>query len=355
MRVLPSFASVGLVLVAASGGGCGSKQQAGYTNDNTFGQDGGGAGRGDAACAGVTEQGKSTPLNLFIMFDKSSSQVGDKWDAAKAGLAAFVNDPKSAGIRVALGFFPRPADATPACDQNAYATPRVPFDALPQNAQPITNAIGAETPDGVDTPIYPALGGAILGALSQAKSRPGESGAVLMVTDGEPTGPAPTCGGVNPEDPAEIGKLAQAGVGSSPSVRTFVIGFPGVSSQIANQIAAAGGTQQAFIVAGTNIQQDFQNALDQVRGNALPCDYTLPDKLADKSFAYDKVNVIYTKLGAPTGETIPQSAGCAGDGWEYDNPKDPTRIILCGGTCARIKADGGGSVQVLLGCDTVVR
>jgi hypothetical protein len=228
---------------------------------------------------------------------------------------------------------------------------------LPQNGAPISQAIAQETPDGVDTPIYPALGGAILGALSEAKARPGEAGAVLLITDGEPTGPAPTCGGVNPEDPGEIGKLAQAGVASSPSVRTFVIGLPGVSSNIANQIAVAGGTHQAYLVAGTNIQNEFQKALDQVRGNALPCDYVLPPKLADKSFAYNKVNVDYTKLGAQKPELIPQNAGCPanGEGWSYDDPHNPQRIILCPATCGRLKADGGGTVEILLGCDTVVR
>jgi hypothetical protein len=344
---------LGFLLVV---GACGSSKKTGFAGDggdDTFGQDGGSTALGDAACASVSEEGKVTPLDLFVMLDKSSSEVGTKWDATKAGLGAFLNDPKSAGIRVALGFFPRPADATPACDQKAYSVPRVPFDFLPQNATPIANAIAQETPDGIDTPIYPALGGAILGAMGQVQSRPGEAGAVLLVTDGEPSGPAPTCAGVDPQDPAQIAQLAQAGV--TNGVRTYVIGLPGVSSNIANQIAAAGGTTQALIVAGVNVQDEFQQALAQVRGNALPCDYQLPQKLADKSFAYDKVNVDYTKLGASQPETVPQSPGCAGEGWKYDDPKNPTRIILCDATCQRIKADAGGKVEILLGCDTVVR
>jgi len=104
-----------------------------------------------------------------------------------------------------------------------------------------------------------------------------------------------------------------------------------------------------------NVQDEFEKALEQVRGSALPCDYQLPQKLADKSFAYDKVNVDYTKLGATQADTVPQSPGCSGEGWRYDDPKNPTRIILCDATCARIKADQGGKVEILLGCDTVVR
>jgi hypothetical protein len=333
---------------------CGSNKKDGFIHDDSFGSDGGTGVLGDAACASVHEEGKVTPLDLFIMLDKSSSEVGTKWDASKAGLQAFVSDPHSNGVRVAIGFFPRNADATPACDQNAYATPKVPFDALPQNGGSIVSAIGQETPDGIDTPIYPALGGALLGAISEAKARPGEAGAVLLVTDGEPSGPAPTCGGVNPEDPVEIAKLAHAGVAAG--VRTFVIGLPGVSSNIANQIAAAGGTSHAYIVAGTNLQADFQDALNQVRGNALPCDYALPQKVADRTIAYDKVNVDYTKLGAQNPEVIPQNGGCPanGEGWSYDDPKNPQHIVLCPATCGRVKADGGGKVEILLGCDTIV-
>jgi hypothetical protein len=350
--VVAALAAAALLVLS-----CGSNKKDGYSNpDDSFGSDGGAFGPlGDAACASVHEEGKVTPLNLFIMLDKSSSEVGTKWDASKAGLQAFVSDPQSSGVRVAIGFFPRNPDATPACDQNAYATPRVPFDVLPQNGSPIVAAVGQETPDGVDTPIYPALGGAILGAMGEAKARPGETGAVLLVTDGEPSGPAPTCGGVNPEDPAEIAKLAQAGVGQG--VRTFVIGLPGVSSNIANQIAAAGNTSHAYIVTGTNLQSGFQDALNQVRGNALPCVYVLPQTVANRTIAYDKVNVDYTKLGAQNPEVIPQNGGCpsGAEGWSYDDPQNPQHIVLCPATCGRLKGDAGGKVEILLGCDTIVR
>lgn len=370
----PSYAlaAVALALLAA----CGASSKTGFDTSTFAGEDAGAAGPSgagapgtfsaadggeapvipdDAACAAVREAAVSTPVNLFIMFDKSSSQAGSKWEAAKAGLKAFLDEPRSAGIRAALGLFPRPIDATPSCDQAAYKTPRVPFGVLPGNAPALMAVLAAETPNGPDTPIYPALGGALLGAIAEAQARPGESAAVLLVTDGEPAGPAPRCGGVNPEDAAEIAKLAESGARFSPAVRTFVIGLPGVPPAIANQIAAAGGTQRAYIVASTSVQAEFQKALSAVRGQALPCDFVLPPKLEDKSFAYDKVNVAVTRSGAAGAETLPQSPACSGMGWRYDDPADPKRIVLCPEACAALREDFGARVDILLGCATILR
>ena len=64
----------------------------------------------DAACGAVRVQAQTFPLNLYVMLDKSASMDGPKWNAAKAGLAAFVNDARSSGIRVAINFFPRVID-----------------------------------------------------------------------------------------------------------------------------------------------------------------------------------------------------------------------------------------------------
>jgi len=318
-------------------------------------EDGGAKVSPDAACAAVHESAVSTPVNLYVMLDRSSSLAGGKWDAAKAGLEAFVSDARSAGLRVALNFFPRPIDATPRCDQNAYRAPRVPFAALPANAPSVVAALHAETPNGTDTPIYPALGGALLAAIAEAQARPGERGVVLLVTDGEPAGPAPLCGGANPEDVAEIERLAASGLAFSPSVRTFVVGLPGVPPGTANRIAAAGGTTQAHLVGTSSVQQHLVEALQRVRGESLPCEYALPPRLADRTYAYDQVNVAVTPGGG--GEVpVAHSPACAGgEGWRYDDRASPTRILLCPATCARLRTDFAAQLQILLGCATVIK
>jgi hypothetical protein len=306
----------------------------------------------DAACASVAERAIATPLNLYVMFEKSNSLVGVKWQAATAGLDGFVHDPGSVGIRVALNFFPRTPDAVPACDQNAYKAPRVPFALLPANAQAITTAVQQEQPDGFSTPIYPALGGALLSAYEQMQQRPGESGAVLIVTDGEPQGPGSDCGGVDPNQVASSESLASKAL-TQLGVHTYVIGLPGVNPTAMNRIAAAGGSGAAYLVATTNVQADFQKGLEAMRGQALPCEYTLPAKLKDKQYTYDRVNVALTSNGATA--TVPQSADCAADGWQYDDRGNPSKILLCPATCASLRADYKASIEILLGCATIIK
>lgn len=308
----------------------------------------------DAACATVTQEAISVPLNLYIMMDKSSSMVGTKWDSAKVGLTAFVNNPKFAGTRVALRFFPRDPDNTPECDQNAYKEPTVPFGALPGNAAAIVSAIEAEAPDGFTTPIYPALGGALLKGIEVAQNNPGEASAVLLVTDGLPQGPQGLCGSVNPQDPAVIADLAAAAADFNPPVFTYVIGLPGVDQSFANQVAAAGGTTEAVLVSATNVAVEFEQALSRVTGEALPCEYEVPTEVQNGEVAITSVNVLLTlNNGEPA--LLPQDPACAGgDGWRYNAPGGPTRVVLCPSTCTAIKEAEAAKIQILLGCATVV-
>lgn len=342
---------------ATAGSGGGSTSSSESAGGSIF--DGGPSDGGltpDTACAHITEKANATPLNLYIMFDKSSSMVGDKWTSAKKGLATFVKAPKSAGIRVGLRFFPRDPDAVPACDQKAYKDPTVPFGELPENADAIIAAIEAESPNGFSTPIYPALGGAILGGIEVAKNNPGEVAAVLLVTDGEPQGPAGQCAGVDPEDPAVIAELASIGAKFDPPVRTYVIGLPGVNQAVANQIASAGDSKEAILVANVNVEAEFEKALEKVLGKALPCEYLLSEQVVTGEVAPNKVNIQITSSasGSPESHVLPQNQACDGPGWTYDDPIEPSLIVLCPATCADIKADLTAKIDILLGCETEV-
>lgn len=303
----------------------------------------------DAACAKLTQEAVAAPLNLYIAFDKSQSMLtGGKWDAAKAGLIGFLNDPNSTGIRVALNFFPLPNEST--CDQFAYKEPVVPFGELPMHASVVEAALTAQNADGFSTPIYPALGGAILKGIEVAQQNPGETSAVLLITDGAPQGPAPMCGAVNPEDPQVIADLAATGLNFKPSVRTFVVGLPGVNQTFANLVAAAGGTDQGIFVGAANVQTEFQNALSKVRGQALPCEYEIP---ADGKADPTSVNVLLSLNGSAEA-ILPQDAKCTAQGWKYDNAANPTRIIFCDQSCQSLKKSSNSKVQILVGCQTQV-
>lgn len=333
---------------------------AGGTGGSLFGGEGGtGAGGTDKdaapdnTCGYTTEKADTHPVTLYILVDKSSSMTGFKWDAAKAGITAFVNDAASAGLGVGLRFFPRPPDGTPVCDQKAYQTPEVPFGVLPDNAQPIIDALAAATPNGFDTPVYPALGGGILAGIDIAANDPDRRTAVLLVTDGKPVGPAATCGGVDPEDTTVIANLAKTGAEFNPPVATYVIGLPGVDQTFANAVAAAGGTDSAILIGNVNVEESFKQALDKVRGDALPCDYAIPETVTDGQFEVTEVNVVLTYSGKePT--FVPQVKTC-GEGWKYDDPANPKRIVLCPATCDKLHADFGAKIEIALGCETIIK
>jgi hypothetical protein len=81
---------------------------------------------GFEACAADRQRGKLAPLDLVLMQDVSGSMWGytsgttTKWTAIKAALAAFMNDPQSAGIGLGVQFFPLFEDGVPnACSSHA--------------------------------------------------------------------------------------------------------------------------------------------------------------------------------------------------------------------------------------------
>jgi hypothetical protein len=67
------------------------------------------------------------------------------------------------------------------------------------------------------------------------------------------------------------------------------------------------------------------------------------------------INVNYTPSSGKTA-TLPQVSGeasCAATaGWYYDNPVNPSRIILCKSTCDNVTNDPMASLEILLGCPT---
>ncbi len=307
----------------------------------------------DAACGLVTERAQAFPLNLYVMLDKSNSMAGYKWDAIKDGITAFVNDADSAGLNVALNFFPRSGPAS--CDQSLFKEPPVAFGQLPGHAQTLIDAVNGEAPNGLGTTTYPALGGAILKGIENGQNDSTTKNAVLLVTDGNPqwpTQPPPMCGSDNPESTQDIAGLAAAGYGFDPSVTTFVVGLDGVQTSFANAVASAGGSGQAILISSTNAAQEFKDALKKVRGQALPCEYTLPTDVEEGKISYDEVNVIFTP-GGGSQQTLLQTDDCnSGGGWYYDDPSMPTQILLCPSACEQVKADFEAGLDILLGCKT---
>lgn len=336
----------GVIVGACDAGGDTTSSSSGQGGIN-LGSGGGGGLDPDAACAKFEEQAVSKPVNLYVVFDKSSSMAGNKWDSAKAGMTTFVDDPNSAGISVALRFFPRDPDNDPVCSLDAYKEPTVPYGPLPQNGMAIKDAMAAEAPDGFYTPIYPALGGALTKGVEMASNNPGTNSAVLLVTDGQSEG---SCN----NDINAITALVDNAQNFNPPVKTFVVGLPGVDQASANLIAQAGGTDSAILVSTSNVAGEFAAALLKVRGDAIPCEYEIPSLVLDGEVAIGYVNIEITPGDGSEKYLVPYDPDCSGEGWRYDDPQNPTAIILCPATCDAVRADFNASIRILLGCETFV-
>lgn len=241
------------------------------------------------------------------------------------------------------------------CLVGDYQNPAVEIAQLPGNSAALVTSLNAQMPRG-NTPTGPALQGAIQHAQQWAGSNSGHSVITVLVTDGTPT----AC---NPTDINQIGMLASTALNASPSVQTFVIGVfesgDTTGQSNANTIANAGGTGSAFVVdaASTNLGSQFVQALEDIRGTALSCEYSIPTPTMG-TLDYDKVNVEF-KDGSNT-VTVPY-VGDAGScdpqlgGWYYDvDPAGggtPSNIVVCPTTCDQFTAaSGAASVDVRLGC-----
>lgn len=86
---------------------------------------------------------------------------------------------------------------------------------------------------------------------------------------------------------------------------------------------------------------------------ALPCRYQLPDPPDGESLNRNRVNVVYTPGSGGGPMTIPyigEGGSCSAGGWYYDGDE----IVMCESTCGTLEVDEGGTVEVALGCETIL-
>jgi hypothetical protein len=203
-----------------------------------------------------------------------------------------------------------------------------------------------------------ALRGAFDHLRAHLQANPGRRGAVVLTTDGLPSG-------CMPSDPAGIAadiRMAQMG---TPAIDTYVIGvFASTEAMRARPAlemwATAGGTGMPFLLDTTaDLGQRLNEALAKIRGEALPCEFTIP--AGSGAIDYGKVNVTLQSNGQE--QTVPYVEGkdrCdpTRGGWYYDvapgGASMPTRILACPATCEKFKAEREPKVNLVFGCETVV-
>lgn len=143
----------------------------------------------ETACAASHVEATGLPLDLYLMVDRSGSMdSNNKWQNQEAALKAFLNDAKSAGLWIAMGFFPKndSYNMSPNCNGALYVTPKVQWAELPGAANTLISAIAGEDPNGSFTPTADALNGVLKGARDRQLQEPLHVVAAVIVSDGEP-------------------------------------------------------------------------------------------------------------------------------------------------------------------------
>lgn len=344
----------------------------------------------------VTEEVVTTkPAKLYILLDRSASMSGatgggNLWTPAVAALKSFIADEDSAGLGVGLQYFPKSGGK---CDGTGYKTPDVAPAVLPGNASTLNTSLNGHSPESLlgasGTPIEGALRGATQYCLTYQAAHTDEQCVAVIVTDGKPE--FDSCE-KNYDKLAAIAKAA-----ADKGVITFAVGLKGADFSLLNKIAVAGGAPDCDTSSSTYAcdvssgADKLSIALNKIRETTvttethtvtypvthtvtrpvthqetrtethveiqktpLPCEWTIP-AATDGQFNKDKVNVRWSvKDDHTTLLRVDAEAKCLEKGWYYDNPADPKRVIACSQTCDAIKAKEDSSVDILLGCATIV-
>ncbi|MEZ4444970.1 MAG: vWA domain-containing protein [Polyangiaceae bacterium] len=120
--------------------------------------------------------------------------------------------------------------------------------------------------------------------------------------------------------------------------------------------------QQTMGVSGDLCDQNFgpvfqDMATAVVQGASIACVYDIPEPGGGDPIDFTKVNVEYSPGPNQPGQPIYYVPGGAMDcgpqgGWYYDDPQNPSQILLCESTCNAVQGNPDGKISVKFGCET---
>jgi hypothetical protein len=338
-------------------------------------------GRDDACALGSTTVAALPPvLNLVVDIsgsmdwppgwapvtpDDSKPPGETKWEITREALRASA-DSFADEVAVGMSFFPNTTDDDDEsmCLRNEVALPIGVLGASSSSAREnFEAALDAVVPNGA-TPTH----GAYVYGVEQLSSSdlPGDR-FLLLITDGTPTCTI-DCECTEDNLPVDSDPLiAAAARARDEGIRTFVIGSPGseATRDVLSALATEGGTATAGcsdagpdychldMTTEPDLADGLTRALEQVASSLRSCEYPVPPAPDDGTVDPGRVNVLFTPSGGET-KTIPRapSASDCQEGWHYGD--DEETIVLCGTACEDARSDVGATVEVLLGCKTVI-
>jgi hypothetical protein len=311
------------------------------------------------ACAvkGV-DAGKAQACSVLLSPCKSGVTCALVGRCSVSGAACFVGQPCPGGMAgdTCTDMPGKCITDITSCEAADYQKAAVAIAELPGSQGRLMDALVMRKPGG-GTPMGAAVEGGLKQLQAHLAAHPGRRGVLVLATDGVPDG----C----PDDAAEpINARLAAARAADPSISTYVIGvFSSVDQMKARPVldglATAGGTGMPFVLTPTDdLTQKFQEALEQIRGRALACEFDIPPPRTG-TIDYKKVNVSF-QTAAGTEEVLYAGTEARCDpmkgGWYYDvdpaTGAKPSRVIVCPATCQRFKAEPTASVQLRFGCGT---
>ncbi|MCY1064071.1 VWA domain-containing protein [Nannocystis sp. RBIL2] len=106
--------------------------------------------------------------------------------------------------------------------------------------------------------------------------------------------------------------------------------------------------------------QNFTPVFDElstqvIEAATLACEWTIPEPMGEP-IDFDKVNVEFDDGTPETFGKVPSPAECAdvSDGWYYDDEQNPTKIVVCPQTCAKIQGVPDAKINIEFGCETII-
>jgi Mg-chelatase subunit ChlD len=363
----PVFAAFALTCIAAAWWGCAEPSVEQTTSSTSSGTGEGGAGGttvsastggiggidvdggpdadDSGACTSTSAEAQRIQLDIIFLIDRSGSMVGEKWAGTTKALTTFFNDPKSANIGAGMSFFPNHKASI--CVPVDYETLDVAINTLPANSFALTNSIPAE-PTAYGTPTWGALKGALMAATAYQDAHPKHKVVLVLATDGDPN----ACGAATVDNIASVAKAAR----NYNGVRTYVIGAAGSIIPNLNKIAEGGGTKAAYDI--TNDINEFSAKMEEIRSEALGCEFEIPPPPDGKDLDPSDVNFSYQPKGMGASKILLRAddlVDCGGKpGWYYDSNALPTKILLCPASCTTVQADSHAKVSVLFGCKSQI-
>ena len=324
-------------------------------------------------CVGVSFEGESIPLDIYVMFDLSCSMSCsvdrsgccrdsddpdplDEWriQPVREAMRTFLRDPLSAGIGVGLGFFgdhgiDENTDPN-VCSVQSHTDAAVEVQVLPGAADALIAELDAGEPQG-GTPTHLAIEGACEYVENWAGRNPSHKVVILLVTDGIPEH---SCNA----DIEQARRAAADCYDDGDGFETYVLGVVANNNNSLgqlNQIAEEGGTDQAYLTDSNDVAGSVLEALNAIRADAaIPCDLQIPPAPAGQTLDPGKINLgICDAAGEVVGTPFVENQGaCNGSpGWYYDDPASPEMIHLCDVTCDTVSAPGS-KLFFNVGCTT---